>query len=150
MGRRPKPESQKIAEIARSSVFMDAALRRAVGRLARKNPEVARILIGEVQDLREEKKRFLKMDNEKEWLDMAGISALAIVESLENEIRAGKNERHEHALAAVQPEMIREEMESVPAVALGLVQEIGERSRKIAELVRANEEALQRLAPLLQ
>jgi hypothetical protein len=151
MARKPKTEAEKLAEFARSAPFTEAALSRAVIRIARKNEEVGRLLISEVLNVGgSDPQRFRKLGEDKKWLDAAGISALAIVESLEQAIRIGQQEHREDAEGTVPAELIRDEMEDVAALAFEIVEQIDERTRQIEGLTLANQQSLQKLALLLR
>jgi hypothetical protein len=150
MAKKPKTEVETLAEMARAPAFTDVSLREAVQRLVRKNPEFGRALIAEALDVRRHPKRFLSLDEERKWLDMAGISALAVVESIENELRVSEGEGQEDLLGPVAPEMIRDEREEVASRALQVLREVEVRSRELEALLKANQKALQMLALLIE
>ncbi len=149
MSKKPKSEAEKLSEMARQPAWTDAALARAVLRLARKDAAIGQLLIAEVLRVEADPKRMVELENGAGWFDMGGASALVIVESLKHEIRAGENERQKHLLAAVAPELIRHEVECVATRALKIITEMQERSRQVDDLARLNQGALEKLALLL-
>ncbi|QDL97302.1 hypothetical protein FLL57_08285 [Rhodopseudomonas palustris] len=150
MVRKPKTEAEKLAEFAKSAPFTEAALSKAVLRLVRKNAEVGQLLIHEVLAVGDsDPKRFCGLEDKQKWLDMAGISALAIVKSLEREIRMGQEERQKDEQGSVAPELIRDETEDITASAFAIVEQVAERTRQIEELALTNQQALQKLSLLL-
>lgn len=149
MGRKLKGDAL-IAEMARSEPYTDPALRKAVLRLARKSPEFGKLLIAEVLDVRPIAKRFLSAEERGKWLDMAGISALAIAESIEQEVRIGERERQKDLDGSIPPELIRDEMEDVETRSIEIVEEIAELGRQTEKLVLAGQEALKKLSLLLR
>lgn len=150
MVRKPKTEAEKLAEFAKSAPFTEAALSKAVLRLVRKNAEVGQLLIREVLAVGDsDPKRFCGLEDKQKWLDMAGISALAIVKSLEREIRMGQEERQKDEQGPVAPELIHDEAEDATASAFAIVEQVVERTRQIEELALTNQQALQKLSLLL-
>lgn len=149
MAKKPKTEDESLAEIATSSVWLDAAMARAAKRLARENRDFAIALISEVLKVADDPKRFIKHDKDEAWFDMGGTSALALVKELEEQIRIGTNERREERECGIPAELIREEMEDGTARALKLVDDIAEARRQCAFALERQRDATEKLALLL-